>query len=83
MDQQIKKTPLEIAKERLTLGVIGSLTLGLAPFSPPHIFGKLKWVLGGAHGMQAMDWFDFIMHGSPWVYLVYGLVSYLKVKKAN
>ncbi len=83
MNQQIKNSPLDIAKERLRLGVIGSLTLGLAPFAPPHIIGKLKWVLGGAHGMQAMDWFDFIMHGAPWAFLVYGLVSYLKVKKAS
>ncbi len=46
------------------------LTLGLAPFAPePHIFGKVKWVAGGAVGMQAMDWFDFAMHGLPFLLL--------------
>lgn len=48
-----------------------SLTLGLAPFTPePHIWGKLKWVAGGADGMQAIDWFDLAMHGTPWLLLL-------------
>ncbi|MEO9892433.1 hypothetical protein [Aurantibacter sp.] len=39
------------------------LSLGLAPFFPePHIWGKLKWVLGGAVGMKLQDWFDIILH---------------------
>jgi hypothetical protein len=47
------------------------LILGLAPFVPePHIWGKLKWVAGGAVGMQLMDWLDFLYHGFPWVLLV-------------
>ncbi|MEY8847484.1 hypothetical protein AB9K26_01610 [Psychroserpens sp. XS_ASV72] len=46
-------------------------TLGLAPFVPePHIWGKLKWIAGGAKGMQAMDWFDTFLHGFPWVLLM-------------
>jgi hypothetical protein len=45
-----------------------SLTLGLAPFKPePHIWGKIKWIAGGASGMKVMDWFDFALHGSPWI----------------
>lgn len=37
------------------------LTLGLAPFFPePHVWGKVKWVAGGAVGMQLMDWLDFL-----------------------
>ncbi len=47
------------------------LTLGLAPFTPePHLIGKLRWVLGGAVGMQPMDWFDLLMHGFPWLLLL-------------
>ncbi|WP_405291066.1 hypothetical protein [Algibacter sp. Ld11] len=47
------------------------LTLGLAPFLPePHILGKLKWILGGATGMQFMDWFDVFLHGFPFVLLI-------------
>ena len=43
-----------------------SLTLGLAPFTPePHLFGKIRWILGGASGMQPMDWSDFLMHATP------------------
>ena len=51
--------------------VLGCLTLGLAPFFPePHLWGKLKWVLGGASGMQLIDWFDLLMHGLPFILLI-------------
>jgi len=41
-----------------------SCTLGLAPFFPePHIWGKLKWIAGGAVGMQQIDWLDALLHG--------------------
>ena len=47
------------------------LTLGLAPFLPePHIWGKLKWIAGGAIGMGAKDWFDVILHGFPFLLLL-------------
>jgi hypothetical protein len=47
------------------------LTLGLAPFFPePHLLGKVRWVLGGASGMQALDWFDLLFHGLPWLLLL-------------
>jgi hypothetical protein len=43
--------------------IMMSLTLGLAPFVPePHIVGKVRWILGGAHGMKLIDWGDFLMH---------------------
>lgn len=54
------------------------LTLGLAPFTPePHIWGKLKWIAGGAVGMGPMDWFDTLLHGAPWLLLVTALVKLL------
>lgn len=47
------------------------LTLGLAPFLPePHILGKLKWLAGGGKGMGAMDYFDVVLHGFPFVLLI-------------
>ena len=47
------------------------LTLGLAPFFPePHIWGKIKWILGGANGMKLKDWFDVILHGFPWLLFI-------------
>lgn len=65
------------------LALIASLTLGLAPFIPePHIFGKIKWVLGGAKDMQPIDWFDLVMHGAPWIWLAFESVKLIKSKRA-
>lgn len=48
------------------------LTLGLAPYSAePHIIGKLRWIFGGAHGMQLIDWGDALLHGAPWLALIF------------
>lgn len=64
------------------LVILLCLTLGLAPFFPePHIWGKLKWIAGGAKGMQAMDWFDVVLHGFPWVLLIRIII--LKIIKKN
>ena len=53
--------------------------MGLAPFIPePHILGKLKWLFGGAEGMQFMDWFDLLLHGIPWLFLIISLLFYKK-----
>lgn len=61
---------------------LACITLGLAPFYPePHIWGKLKWVLGGAHGMQLIDWWDFIMHGTPWFLLIVYLIRKFLIRK--
>ena len=71
----------------LRMAVVGSLTLGLAPFFPePHILGKIRWIMGGAVGMQAIDWFDFFFHGAPWFLLIgmiiYKLISLRTVNKS-
>jgi hypothetical protein len=51
--------------------IIACITIGLAPFTPePHILGKLRWVAGGAVGMQPLDWFDLFLHGTPWLLLL-------------
>ena len=63
-----------------------SFTIGLAPFVPePHVWGKLKWVLGGGNGMEMIDWFDFAMHGAPWVFLFISITVNIagKLKKPN
>lgn len=66
---------------QLRFAIMLSLTLGLAPFVPePHIVGKIRWVWGGAVGMAPMDYFDLVLHGGPWVYLVVVLVKYLRQK---
>ena len=51
--------------------VLLCLTLGLAPYFPePHLWGKIRWVAGGARDMAPMDWFDLFFHGFPWLLLI-------------
>lgn len=54
--------------------ILGGLAIGFAPFSPPHIFGKIKWVMGGAVGMTPTDWFDLLMHGLPLSFALFAIV---------
>ncbi|MFT7381850.1 MAG: hypothetical protein ACI9Z3_001742 [Roseivirga sp.] len=68
-------------RSKLLLPLLLALGLGLAPFFPePHIWGKLKWLWGGADGMQPMDYFDLLFHGAPWLYLIYIVFKMLKSK---
>ncbi len=64
--------------------LVVSLTLGLAPFVPePHIFGKVRWIMGGAIGMKALDWPDFVQHGFPFFFLGRALVINFILNKNN
>ena len=66
-------------KSQLLYALLFCVVPGLLPFSAePHIVGKVRWVMGGAVGMQPMDYFDLVLHGSPFVYLVYVLVKMLR-----
>lgn len=68
--------------QNLIIAIVLCLTLGLAPFTPePHLFGKIRWVMGGAIGMQPMDWFDLLQHGAPWLYLLYVIKGYIWANK--
>jgi len=49
--------------------IIACLTLGLAPFSPPHIWEKLQ-MLSKGQLVRPIDWFDLVLHGTPWVLLI-------------
>ena len=53
--------------------VILCLTLGLAPFFPPHLFEKIKMLLEGQL-VRPIDWFDLVMHATPWVFLIIKLL---------
>ena len=54
----------------LSVLLIASLTLGLAPFTPePHIWEKLKMLAAGDL-TRAIDVFDLLMHGAPWLLLL-------------
>jgi hypothetical protein len=50
------------------------LTLGLAPFNPPHIWEKLQMLARGEL-TRAVDIFDLLLHGFPWVLLVLKLFA--------
>ncbi len=70
-------------RQNWKLFLLASLTLGLAPFNPPHILGKIKWILGGnafsgENAMQGSDWFDVLLHGSPWILLLVSAILNLK-----
>jgi len=49
--------------------IIFCLTLGLAPFNPPHIVEKLKMLKEGDL-RRPLDVFDLLMHSVPWALLV-------------
>jgi hypothetical protein len=45
------------------------LTLGLAPFFPPHLFEKLTMLAKGQL-KRPIDWFDLFLHSAPWIILL-------------
>ena len=70
---------MKLIKNNWKLFLLASLTLGLAPFNPPHIVGKIKWILGGnalhpEKGLQTQDWFDVFVHGTPWFLLILSII---------
>ena len=55
--------------------IIGSLTLGLAPFFPePHLVEKLR-MLGNGELKAPLDWFDLLMHGTLPSLLIVKLIA--------
>lgn len=48
--------------------IFACLTLGLAPFTPPHVWEKLVMLVRGEL-RRPVDWFDLVMHGTPWILL--------------
>jgi hypothetical protein len=58
-----------IAKMPWGLLIVACLTLGLAPFSPPHIWEKLQMLFKGQL-VRPIDWFDLVLHGTPWLLLI-------------
>lgn len=52
-----------------TLILLLCLTLGLAPFTPPHLWEKLQMLFQGRL-VRGVDWFDLVFHGLPWLLLV-------------
>jgi len=69
--------------DQIPLGVIIVLcaTLGLAPFSPPHVAEKLLMLANG-NLVRPVDWFDLLLHGAPWLFLLLKIAA-LSMKKRN
>jgi hypothetical protein len=52
-----------------TASLLLCLTVGLAPFRPPHIVTKLRMLFQGRL-VRPIDWFDLALHASPWLLLL-------------
>jgi len=58
-----------------SLVIAACLSLGLAPFAPPHLFEKLAMLARGEL-RKPIDWFDLAFHAVPWlVAIAKGLLS--------
>ena len=57
--------------------IIICLKLGLAPFTPPHIYEKISMLLSGTL-KRPIDWFDLFLHGIPWLILIAKIIITVK-----
>lgn len=66
-----------VDKLNWTIIIILCATIGLAPFSPPHIVEKITLLINGDL-VKAIDWFDLLLHGLPWILLTLKALVYFK-----
>ncbi len=66
MEEYINKMPWAII-------IIFCLTLGLAPYKPPHIVEKITMLVQGRL-VRPIDWFDLFFHSIPWILLVLKMI---------
>jgi len=60
-------------RARIGAGLLGSLTLGLAPFYPhAHLYKQLRNLVHGTL-TEGIDVLDLLLHGAPWLYLLASL----------
>jgi hypothetical protein len=59
------------------LVILLCLTLGLAPFTPPHLWEKLRMLARGEL-VRPIDWFDLLLHAAPWLLAVAKLAADLR-----
>jgi len=61
--------------DELSWGIIilFCLTLGLAPFTPPHLYEKIIMLKKGAL-IRPIDWFDLFFHAVPWLILLLKII---------
>ena len=59
-----------VSKINWPILIVACATIGLAPLSPePHVREKLRMLVQG-NLTRAIDGFDLVMHGTPWVLVV-------------
>jgi hypothetical protein len=58
--------------------ILFCLTLGLAPFNPPHVIQKIQMLTKGLL-VKPLDWFDLLLHSIPWGILI--LKAFFSMKK--
>ncbi len=65
----------------VTTVLIFCLTIGLAPFAPPHVWEKVQMLFAGTL-VEPIDIFDFLMHGAPWLVLIVklGRMGFVQLK---
>ena len=62
--------------------IVLCLTLGLAPFTPPHIVEKLRMLFQGKL-VRPLDWFDLLLHSFTWVILIIKCISSFLMPKRS
>jgi hypothetical protein len=63
-----------------SLLVVACLTLGLAPFNPPHLSEKIQMLLAGGL-TRPIDIFDLLLHASPFIVMLAKSVRMLLTKR--
>ena len=59
-----------VSKINWPILIVACATIGLAPLFPePHVWEKLRVLVQG-NLTRPIDWFDLVMHGTPWVLVV-------------
>lgn len=59
-----------VSKINWPILIVACATIGLAPLFPePHVWEKLRMLVQG-NLTRPIDWFDLVMHGTPWVLVV-------------
>ena len=66
----LKKIKAFIERTQLSFFVVLALTLGLAPFAPPHLVEKVQMLFRGEL-VKPIDIFDLFYHALPWGLLIY------------
>jgi hypothetical protein len=63
-------------RRRIAIALLGSLTLGLAPFYPhAHVWKQLVNLARGTL-TQPIDAFDLLLHGAPWLALLFTTIHF-------